>query len=41
MHPRSIELASVYNVPVYVAGTFSKKREHLSQKEMIWRTIKL
>ena len=25
MHPRSIELASVYNVPVYVAGTFSKK----------------
>ena len=41
MHPRSIELASVYNVPVYVAGTFSKKKgEHLSQKET-QRTIKL
>ena len=26
MHPRSIELASVYNVPVYVAGTFSKSK---------------
>ena len=25
MHPRSIELASIYDVPVYVAGTFSKE----------------
>ncbi|GIS30191.1 MAG: hypothetical protein Ct9H90mP2_05740 [Dehalococcoidia bacterium] len=32
MHPRSIELASVYNVPVYVAGTFSKKKGTLITK---------
>lgn len=32
MHPRSIELASVYNVPVYVAGTFSKKNGTLITK---------
>ena len=33
MHPRSIELASIYNVPVYVAGTFSDKRGTLITKE--------
>ena len=32
MHPRSIELASVYNVPVYVAGTFSEKKGTLITK---------
>tara|TARA_Y100001934_G_scaffold75476_1_gene93872 strand:+ start:3302 stop:4528 length:1227 start_codon:yes stop_codon:yes gene_type:complete len=32
MHPRSIELASVYNVPVYVAGTFSEKNGTLITK---------
>jgi len=32
MHPRSIELASVYNVPVYVAGTFSNKKGTLITK---------
>lgn len=32
MHPRSIELASVYNVPVYVSGTFSKKKGTLITK---------
>ena len=32
MHPRSIELASVYNVPVYVPGTFSKKKGTLITK---------
>ena len=32
MHPRSIELASIYNVPVYVAGTFSDKTGTLITK---------
>jgi len=32
MHPRSIELASVYNVPVYVAGTFSETKGTLIVK---------
>tara|TARA_B110000263_G_scaffold141741_1_gene123053 strand:+ start:15867 stop:17096 length:1230 start_codon:yes stop_codon:yes gene_type:complete len=32
MHPRSIELASIYNVPVYVAETFSDKRGTLITK---------
>ena len=32
MHPRSIELASIYNVPVYVAGTFSNKKGTLITK---------
>jgi len=32
MHPRSIELASIYNVPVYVAGTFSDKSGTLITK---------
>jgi aspartate kinase len=32
MHPRSIELASVYDVPVYVAGTFSKTKGTLIVK---------
>ena len=32
MHPRSIELASIYDVPVYVAGTFSKETGTLITK---------
>ena len=32
MHPRSIELASFYNIPVYVAGTFSEKKGTLIVK---------
>tara|TARA_Y100001970_G_scaffold120377_1_gene149194 strand:+ start:799 stop:2025 length:1227 start_codon:yes stop_codon:yes gene_type:complete len=32
MHPRSIELASVFDVPVYVAGTFSEKNGTLITK---------
>ena len=32
MHPRSIELASFYNIPVYVAGTFSKTKGTLILK---------
>ena len=32
MHPRSIELASVYNVPVNVAGTFSETKGTLIVK---------
>ena len=32
MNPRSIELASIYDVPVYVAGTFSKETGTLITK---------
>lgn len=32
MHPRSIELASVYNVPIYIAGTFSETKGTLIVK---------
>ena len=32
MHPRSIELAFIYDVPVYVAGTFSKETGTLITK---------